>query len=723
MTNGLTARSGRILDSGAIKEIASREICFRRISGNTFLIPFTNRTTGVTGEQFLDSGATRELVGLKYARRKGLKLRRLTEPHFMTLADSTVQLEVKYATWQKVKLQGTNGKAAFTVKYFVVDIDEEFVLGLSWLKYANPDVNWETGEVTWRHGGFKKTNPQQERETGGEENTPAVLPFKFRKARSRVVQGEIQANEPPAWVKEEFPKVLSKLHQDTLPPRRGDSDYKIQLKSQLVRPDGTVEQCQPRQERRRRFSPQDTEILEALEKQEVAQGRWVKSKSPWAAEMLLAAKAGGKKRPCIDFRPLNRWIVNDAYPLPFTKDMLHEVARHSCLTSLDLPKAYWNVRLRDNETEELMAFRCNGTLYQPRVMQFGTKTAVSWYQRFITEVLGDVIGHGAVVYLDNILAYGHSREENRAVTRKILARLQKAQLTVQQAKCEWEKEEVQFCGFLVGRGQIRLDPEKVKAVREWPAPQQNQVESLKTQLRGFLGFTNFYRDSIEGYSDIAEPLTTLTGKTVSWTWGNTQEKAFQALKEAVIRSPVLAARDPRLPVEAHTDASDRAIGATIEQRYDCGHTQPVAFYSKKLNAAQRNYDTYNRELMAIVEAFRAHRPWIQGSVKPVVVWSDHAALKHWTNPAHTENPRQMRWASELQDYDFEIRHVPGRANRAADALSRQGGESGVERENRAVLGAEKFKSRKIGDQEVSTVPFEKYKESGCLALFHIPILS
>jgi hypothetical protein len=613
-------------------------------------------------------------------------------------------------------MKGTNGKAKFLIKFLVVDIDEGFVLGRHWLNYANPDIDWPRETITWNHRVRDKVSKAR-----GEENTLSNSPaFRFptwypgsvteqlRKARKKIIASEIQANEPPTWIKGELAKVLVPRDTKTggLPPHRGNLDYSVQLRDKLVKKNGEVEYFVPRQERRRHFSPAEVEELQKVRDLEVASGRWEVCESPQSAEMLLAAKAGGKKRPCQDYRPINRWIVGNAYPIPFTPDMLHTAARHKYLTSLDLPRAYNEVRIKDNHTKDMLAFRCLGKLYRPTVMQFGSKTAVSHYQRFIECVLGDVVGAGCLVYLDNVIVYSDTLDEHRRVTRTVLRRLLRNNLPIQPLKCEWEKPEVQFCGFLIGGGRIRLDPEKVRAVREWPEPSAESEGSLKTQVREFTGFTNFYRKSIDHYSEIAEPLTALTSKTVKWAWGPKESKAWQALKDAICKEPVLAAYDPRLPVEAHTDASDKTLGATIEHRYSCGHTQPIAFWSKKLDGAQQNYDTTNRELMAIVEAFKAHRPWMQGSPKPVVVWSDHAALQHWLDPKNTRNPRQERWATELMDYDFVVRHIAGRANRAADALSRQG-TKGQQAQRSAILTKKNFeglrhfrdwvkKSRKAG---------------------------
>lgn len=594
-----------------------------------------------------------------------MKLLPLKEKIGIEYMDGSRGTPIRYYVQLRHKVKGTNGTRWFKIKYLVANIPEGLVLGLTWLAFADPDISFRTKELRWR------------------DNAKVI---QVRKARKRIVQGEIAANEPPPWVQAEFPKVLAP-QAIALPPHRPGLDYRIVLKPGF----------EPRREKNRSYSPAERRVFADLAEEQVKQGLWKISDSPQAVQMLLAAKAGAvemkDKRPCIDYRPLNKWIIDDAFPIPIIKDLMSDLAGKKFLTSLDLPKAYWTIRLADKETQQLMAFYCDGKLYEPLVMQFGTKTAVAHFQRVITTVLGDVIGKGVLAYLDNIVVGADTQEEHDRLLRITLQRLQDQGFSIQPKKCEWSKQEIQFCGFLISAEGVRLDPAKLEAIREWQPPRHGGALA-KTKVREFLGFCNFYRMSVESYSEIAVPLTELTGSTAQWRWGPPQEAAWALLKTAILSAPILAPYNEYLPIEIHTDASDSAIAATIEHRYVCGHTQPIAFFSKKLGKAEQNYTVHDKELLAIVKTFREFRSWLHGSPDPIKVWSDHAALKHFLTTTKLTQ-RHARWAESLGEFRFVIQHVKGRENRAADALSRKdatsekkgGGESPLKLENFAPIGA------------------------------------
>lgn len=631
--------------------IPGRHVTIRKTNNPEWRL---HSTIGQKGfPQLVDSGASRELVGGKYLTAHGLKSKKLAQPVSVEYMDGRLG-HVTHATWQQVRVQGDNGIRRFTVKYLVIPGTEGFTLGMTWLEYADPDLSFKNKTLKWRG--------------------PILH---CRKARTRIIQGEIQSNEPPAWVKTKHPEVLVP-RTSGLPPHREGLDYEVKLKPGFV----------PKRQPTRRYSPEERSLFYTLGNEEELSGRWRIGKGPQAVQMLWAAKAGGKKRPCVDYRPLNEWIIDDAYPLPRIKDLMTDIAGCKVITSLDLPKAYNEIRNKDERTEDLLAFYCGSKLYAPRVMQFGSKTAVAHFQRFIMVVLGDLVGRGVHAFLDNIIVFARSQKEHDGLLDETLKRLHQNHLTIQPAKCEWSKQEVQFCGFLVGTEGIRLDPEKLRAIADWKAPSKDRPEPLKTQIREFLGFCNFYRDAVKMYSDIAAPLTALTSATVPWQWGKAEEASFRLLKMAILTAPVRAAFDETLPKEVHTDASDRGVGGTVEQVYPDGTKKPIAFFSGKLDKHQLNYATHDKELLAIVKTFRFAEEWLLGSPKPINVWTDNASLK-WFLGKQNLNQRQVRWAEELAKFRFVIHHIPGRTNQAADALSRMHGAE-TERVQESPLRTEHF---------------------------------
>ena len=217
-----------------------------------------------------------------------------------------------------------------------------------------------------------------------------------------------------------------------------------------------------------------------------------------------------------------------------------------------------------------------------------------------------------------------------------------------------------------------MDPIKIAGIAEWPTP------SSKREVQQFLGFCNFYRRFIEGYSRFALPLTSLTGNA-PFIWAQEQEDAFNKLKSLITAAPVLAIPNHTDPFRLETDASAFATGAVLSQKQD-NKWRPIAYMSKALDATQRNYEIYDRELLAIMLALEEFRRYLINSKDEFEIWTDHANLQYFKKPQKL-NRRQARWLTELQDYHFTLHHIPGKQNSKADILSRRPGFDQGENDN------------------------------------------
>ena len=179
---------------------------------------------------------------------------------------------------------------------------------------------------------------------------------------------------------------------------------------------------------------------------------------------------------------------------------------------------------------------------------------------------------------------------------------------------------------------IRMDPNKVKAVTTWPTP------TTKRELQQFLGFVNFYRRFVKGFAKIAKPLTKLTGKN-EWFWTELQQKAFEELKQEITLERTLIIPKPGRPFRMETDASDFAITAILSQEDDEGKWRPVAFMSKALNDAKRNYEIYDKEMLAIMQGFYEWAHYLKGNDAVTEVLTDHQNLTYFRKPQNL-NRRQ-----------------------------------------------------------------------------------
>lgn len=321
------------------------------------------------------------------------------------------------------------------------------------------------------------------------------------------------------------------------------------------------------------------------------------------------------------------------------------------------------VRIREGD-EWKTAFNTPRGHFEYLVMPFGLTNAPAIFQALVNDVLRDFLNSFVFVYLDDILIFSQNTAEHTEHVRKVLKRLLENRLYVKAEKCEFHCSSVSFLGYVIESGKVRPDPEKIKAVVQWPRP------TSRRKLQQFLGFANFYRRFIRNFSSIAQPLTKLTSTSIPFTWTEQAEAAFKRLKQLFTSAPVLVQPDPTLQFIVEVDASDSGIGAVLSQRSSLDQKlHPCAFYSRRLSQAERNYDVGNREPLAIKLALEEWRHWLEGAEQQFIVWTDHKNLSY-IQTAKRLNSRQARWSLFFSRFDFSLTYRPGSRNVKPDALSR-----------------------------------------------------
>lgn len=395
----------------------------------------------------------------------------------------------------------------------------------------------------------------------------------------------------------------------------------------------------------------------------LAKGLINTSSSPFGAPVLFVKKKDGTLRMCIDYRGLNNVTVPNRYPLPRVDDLLDKLQGATVFSSLDLLSGYHQIRLLDSDVPKT-AFRTPFGLYEFRVMPFGLTNAPAVFMAHMNDILHHL--PFCVVYLDDILIFSKTPEEHVSHVKQVLEVLTQHQYLLKLKKCDFFKKEVLYLGHVISADGIKPDPKKVEAIINYPVP--TTVHSL----RSFMGLVNWFHRSLQDLAKLAGPLTDLlAGPNVSrrksaatditHRWTPACTTAFEAIKHALATAAVLKLPDLNQPFQLITDASDYALGAILLQ-----DGRPVAFESRKMTPAQRNYHTTDKELLAVVHALKLWRCYLSGAKFEIL--TDHKPLTYLkTQPLLS--PRQARWSEFLSDFFVDWHYVPGLLN-PSDGLSR-----------------------------------------------------
>src|SRR5882762_2720090 len=435
----------------------------------------------------------------------------------------------------------------------------------------------------------------------------------------------------------DFADVFDKVKADTLAPHR-PYDLKINLDENSIPPLGHM------------YSLSQTELVALREfiDEHLATGFIRPSRSPYGAPVLFVKKKDGGLRLCVDFRGLNKITKKDRYPLPLITDLLDSSGKARIYTKIDLQHAYHLVRIAEGD-EWKTAFRTRYGSFEWQVMPFGLTNSPAAFQRFMNDIFADMLDVCVIVYLDDILIYSDNIEQHREHVREVLRH---NGLFAGINKCTFHADSVEYLGYILSPTGLSMDPAKVQTIQDWPEPRKVK------DIQSFLGFANFYRRFIHEYSDIVIPLTRLTRKDLKWNFSAACRDAFNQLKTAFLSAPVLTHWIPDTPMTVKTDASDYAIAAILSITLPDGEIHPVAFHSCTLTTLELNYDTHNKELLAIFEAFQKWRHYLEGSGTPIDVVTDHKNLEYFSTTKLLTR-RQARWSEFLSQFNLVIRFCPG----------------------------------------------------------------
>ena len=667
----------------------------------------------------LDCGASHCFIDSSFVRSRSIPTSPLDNPIRLRLFNGSYAPS-DITRFAELPIQFPCGNIC-SIRFLVTPLDPSVsaVLGYSWLRQHNPTIDWTTNRIKFRTPMTPESLSTVSMPSVPLDDAPipsatridpdapisatlraaiAQVDIRFINApafnaatrRNRLQTSVIQifdTSEPTATLQaassvpsddeltelyktipleyHDLIEVFSKQKADTLPKHR-PYDLKINLIDDATPPLSPI------------YSLSEAEQLALREflAENLSKGFIKQSKSSCGAPILFVKKKDGSLRLCVNYRGLNHLTHKDRYPLPLIPDLLDRLRSAKRFTKLDLRSAFGLVRIAAGD-EWKTAFRTRYGSFEYNVMPFGLSNAPAAFQRFMNEIFADLLDVYVVVYLDDILIFSSDPSQHSQHIREVLKRLKKHGLYCNASKCEFSTKFTEFLGYVCTPEGLKMDDSKVQTVKDWPRPRNVR------DVQSFLGFANFYRRFIHNYSELSVPLTRLTRKSSQWDWSPLCQRAFDSLKDAFTSAPVLSHWQPNSRITIETDASDYAIAAIIsispppsDPKSDSppellkSDLHPIAFHSRTLNPTELNYDTHDKELLAIFEAFKVWRHYLEGSEHVVDVVTDHKNLEYFATTKMLTR-RQARWSEYLSSFNILIRFRPGRLGAKPDALTRR----------------------------------------------------
>jgi len=622
---------------------AKRELC-----------PYTTITTE-EGETYpvkalLDPGCTDSVISRNLVQREKIPTKQLSRSRTSYNADGSINVGGPTTEYVSLHLD-VDGHPDFR-HFFVTDLNYDMLIGFDWISHHNPEIDWSAEKIT-----FSRCP-----ETCQQEN-PRFPPIHFHQLFLRGVSMDLQRevnsakaekslDDLPDWL-QDYRDVFEPSSFDELPPHRLGFDHAIDLKpdAPAVSPQKVIPLPPAQQEAVRKFLDDN-----------LATGRIRPSTSPYAAPFFFVPKQDGKERPVQDYRWLNSHTIRNKYPLPRIDDVLNRMRGSKVFSKLDVRWGFNNVRIKEGD-EWKAAFLTKFGLFEPLVMFFGLCNSPATFQQLMDHVFQELIRKLVLeIYMDDSNLHHATIEEHRQDVRAFLEICRREKLFFRFDKCEFEVPQVAFLGTIISHNSVHMDPLKTAAIRTWPAPIK------KKDLQSFLGFANYYRRFIRDFASIALPLNRLTGD-VPWEWTPDCQDAFTAIKNRIASDEVLAMANDTGQYRVECDASYYATGSVLSQQQPDGTWRPIAFASWTMTPAQRNYQIYDKEFLAVINSLNEWRQYLLGTPETIEIFTDHRNLEYFRKPQNLSR-RQADWVSQLSEYDFLLLHRPGRLHGKADFLSR-----------------------------------------------------
>ena len=633
-----------------------------------------------TIEALLDSGASAVYISPSFVEDHGIPTRKVSRPSFVLNADDS--LNPRMVTHEACFTSLVQGHRS-TEWYFITDLGSKtMVIGMTWLRTHNPEVDWRTGHITFSRCP-RECRERSPKKFLDDHLEVASIMTEFPQSICEIFSpAKPIKHAATQWAIEDFQNkkvltledikkgpfadfldVFEERMYNELPPHR-KWDHKVDL----------VDDWEKRKWKPRVYplSYQEQQELDKFLEENLANGRIRPSDSPLASPVFFIKKKDGSNRLIVDYRKLNDLTIKNTYPLPRIDELIQKWKGCKYFTALDIRSGYYNIRMREGD-EWKTAFITNRGLFEFLVMAFGKCNAPATFQTMMDSIFIVQIRRGDTnCFIDDIgIGTGNDPTGQRNpeeyaiyVVREILQICREHKLSLKPEKCHFLQKEIPYLGHYISGEGIRPDPVKLAGIKDWPPPR------TVSELRSYLGLVGYYRRYMRDFSLVARPLNDLLRKDATWKWEEPQKHAFQELKDILLRDVFLLHPDQDKEFILETDASQFAWGAVLSQPDRNGKWKPIACVSKGFADAETRYDTHDRELLAIIRSLQVFRHWLMGTKQPFIILTDHNNLRYFSTKQFL-SARQSRWAEFLAKFDFNLRYRPGRQASVPDKLSRR----------------------------------------------------
>ncbi|KAK8939259.1 hypothetical protein KSP39_PZI011311 [Platanthera zijinensis] len=592
-----------------------------------------------------DTGASQSFISTSILESIHTQPYHIAQPLSVLLPNSTVLMTKERAI---VSLP-FNDKRIETDVAVLPLVEYDIILGMDWLSDREAVINCKTKEVAFK---CPDGSPMIYQGLG----EVAKIGISAMKARKMVRKGCEAILVMIKEIKEEKKDIMTvpvvRDYVDVFPedlpgvPPTREVEFEIQV----------IEGAAPIAKTPYRMAPKELAELK-IQLQELLDKKFIRpSTSPWGAPVLFVKKKEGSLRLCVDYRELNKLTIKNKYPLPRIDDLFDQLVGARIFSKIDLRSGYHQLRIREEDVFKT-AFSTRYGHFEFVVMPFGLTNAPAAFMALMNSVFKAFLDQFVIVFIDDILIYSKTEEEHAQHLRQVLQTLREQQLYAKFSKCAFWLTEVAFLGHVINAEGLAVDPAKIEAILNWTRPKS------VTEVRSFLGLAGYYRKFVKDFSKLALPLTQLTRKNMVFTWGDDCQQAFDALKEKLTTAPVLVMPEGSDGFQIYSDASYIGLGCVLMQR-----GRVIAFASRQLKDAEKNYPTHDLELAAVVFALKIWRHYLYGV--RCEIFTDHKSLKYIFDQREI-NLRQRRWLEFIKDYELDIQYHPGKANVVADALSRK----------------------------------------------------